>query len=436
MIAVFDVAVIGGGASGHAAAIMAARTGNRDLRVVILERASRVGRKLLATGNGRCNLTNLHADVTYYHGADPAFVRPALNRHSPEWTMSFFDDIGIPCLAEEDGRVYPYGSQAAAVQDALRNEAARLGVETLCDFDVDRLLKREALLLEDTPLFDAWPFDIHASDGRLIRTGAVIIAAGGEAAPQLGGTGAGYRLLSQLGHPCTRTLPAIVQVTTEKEFVKSLSGIRLEGNATLWQDGRAIRSETGEILFTDYGLSGPAILQLGGFVSRGLAAAPERKGSNMEISLDFFPDMARGEMAVWLKRRAERLTGITGADFLSGLLNKRVGQMLVKSILGLRPTDLVGTVDDRSAILLSTAIKETRLRVTGVQGWREAQVTAGGAETIGFDPETMESRLVPRLFACGEVLDIDGDCGGYNLQWAWSSGAVAGVCAAAAAGRD
>ena len=217
---------------------------------------------------------------------------------------------------------------------------------------------------------------------------------------------------------------------------KSLSGIRLDGVATLWQDGRAVRSEPGEILFTDYGLSGPAILQLGGWVSRGLAAGPERKGSTMEISLDFFPDKTRGEMAAWLRRRADRLTGVTGADFLSGMLNKRVGQMLVKSILGVRPTDPVGAIDERGAVLLGAAIKETRLRVTGVQGWREAQVTAGGTKTAGFDPETMESRLVPGLFACGEVLDIDGDCGGYNLQWTWCSGAVAGTCAAAAVGKD
>lgn len=425
----FGIAVVGGGAAGHAAAIAAAHALDGRTSTVILERAPRVGRKLLATGNGRCNITHLHAGIDRYHGTDPEFVRPALAAYPPTGVMAFFDGIGVPCRAEPDGRVYPYGAQASAVQDALRLEAVRRGVLTVCGFDVASIVRREPILLGDQPLRPDHPFEVTAQDGRSIRADAVILATGGPAGPQLGGTDAGYTLLRALGHSCVRPIPSIVQIMTEKDLVKSLSGIRVEGVATLVADGRAVRAESGEILFTDYGLSGPPLLQLGGTASRILAGRREA-GDNLEISLDFFPDMELGELAESLESRAERLTGVTGADFLSGMLNKRVGQAVVKAALGIRPSDPIGSLARGPARRLAEAIKGTRVRVTGVHGWREAQVTAGGVRTSEFDARTMESLIVPGLYACGELLDIDGDCGGYNLQWAWCSGMTAGNAAA------
>ncbi len=431
----FDVAVIGGGAAGHAAAITAARQGGGRLRVAIVERAPRVGRKLLATGNGRCNLSNRNADGRHYHGTDPGFASHALGLYPPAAVMDFFDEIGVPCRSEPDGRIYPYGSQASAVQDALRLEAERCGIETLCDRDIVSIRKRDPIVLENTPLYDDRPFELATAEGTLLKSRTVILATGGPAAPQLGGTDSGYALLKPFGHDSCRPLPAIVQIMTDKTLVKSLSGIRLEGVATLRRGGREVRSEAGEILFTDYGLSGPPILQLGGWVSRALA---ETAGGDhdLEISLDFFPDSDRAELVEGLIRRSVRLSGVTGADFLSGMLNKRVGQMLVKTALGRSPAEGIPPLDLKDARTLAAAIKDTRIRVTGVQGWREAQVTAGGALTSGFDPKTMASRLATGLYACGEVLDIDGDCGGYNLHWAWCSGFLAGASAAAAAGRS
>ncbi|HEY5467466.1 MAG TPA: aminoacetone oxidase family FAD-binding enzyme [Clostridia bacterium] len=435
--AYFDIAVIGGGAAGLAAVLAArsAETAATALRIVLLEKGARVGRKLLATGNGTCNLTNLKAGIRYYHGTDPEFVRSALARYTPEAILLFFDSLGVPCRALEDGRVYPYGAQASAVLDALRLEAGRRGIETLCGFDVRSVRKREPLLFEDTPLYEARPFEILSADGRTIRSRAVVVATGGPAAPQLGGDDSGYALMKAFGHDITRPLPAIVQITTVKEPVKSLSGIRVDGVATLRQHGREIRSEAGEILFTDYGLSGPPILQLGGYVSRAMAAVDFRSAdADLEIALDFFPDMERSAMPAWLSRRAERLDGVSGADFLSGMLNKRIGQLVVRTTLERRLGDPVGKLSPGEAEALAAGIKDTRIHVTGVQGWREAQVSAGGVLTSGFDPDTMASRRAAGLFACGEVLDIDGDCGGYNLHWAWCSGLMAGTAAAKAAG--
>jgi len=421
-----DIAIVGGGAAGHAAAIAAARTSEGRSSVLLLERSDRVGRKLLATGGGTCNLTNLHIAVDRFHGADPAFASSVLASWTADAVMDFFDEIGIPCLAEPDGRVYPRGAQASAVQDALRLEARRRGVVTMCGFDVTSVRVRDPILLEDTPLYVRRPFELSAADGRLVRAGRLIVATGGPAAPQLGGSDAGHRLMESLGHGSTRLLPAIVQITTDKPLVNSLSGIRVQGVVTLLRKGIPVRSETGEILFADYGLSGPAPLQLGGTVSRLM----DTDGGELEVSIDFYPDMDRGTLASWLIRRAERLTGITGADFLSGVLNKRVGQAVYKAGSARKLTDPVGTLDTAAAARLASAIQDTRIRVTGVRGWREAQVTAGGVEVSGFASDSLESGIVPGLYACGEILDVDGDCGGYNLHWAWASGLTAGRSAA------
>ena len=421
-----DIAVVGAGAAGHAAAIAAARLSAGRHSVLLLERADRVGRKLLATGGGTCNLTNLHVSVERYHGADPGFVSPVLHTWSAGAVMDFFDEIGVPCRTEPDGRAYPCGAQASAVQDALRLEAQRRGVVTLCGFDVGDVRVRDPILLEDTPLYVKRPFELVAGDGRVVRTSRLIVATGGPAAPQLGGSDTGHRLLGSLGHVSTQLLPAIVQITTERPFVKSLSGIRVQGVATLLRNGNPVRSEQGEILFTDYGLSGPASLQLGGMVSRAI----DTGGEALEIAINFYPEMDRAALTSWLIHRAERLTGVSGMDFLSGALNKRVGQAVFKAGLGQKLTDPVGVLDPATATRLANAIQDTRIRVTGVQGWREAQVTAGGVEVSGFEPETLESRIIPGLYTCGEVLDVDGDCGGYNLHWAWASGLVAGNRAA------
>lgn len=422
----WDIAIVGGGAAGHAAAIAAARQTRGQKSVLLLERAARVGRKLLATGNGTCNLTHMDTGPAAYHGDDPAFVVPFLREWPPDAIRSFFAEIGIPTVADAQGRVYPRGGQAAAVLDALRMEAARRGVTTVCDFEVRAAEHQAPLFWEDTALPAPHPFVVKAGDGRTMRARRLIVATGGPAAPQLGGGDSGHSMLRAWGHPVTRLLPSIVQIATANEFTKSVTGVRVAGELTLSRGESAIRTEAGEILFTDFGLSGPAALQLGGTVSRLLAAGAE----DLSIHIDFVPEWTREHLVEWLMKRSVLLHDRTGMDFLSGLLNKRVGQMLYKGALDRKPGLPVGQLGREDAGLLARQICDTRLAVTGVLGWREAQVTAGGVATDGFDPHTCQSRHIPGLYACGEVLDVDGDCGGYNLHWAWASGLTAGRAAA------
>ncbi len=403
------IGIVGGGASGLTAAIAAKRT-RPQACVTVLERGPRVGRKLMLTGNGRCNLTNADAGPERYHGASPAFVRGILEQMTPADTLRFFADIGVPARTEEHGKVYPMSGQASSVADALRFEAERLGVSTRVDTCVTRMRPKGKAL------------ELACSDGPLTFD-SVVLACGGRAGLPDEGAGTGYELLSQLGHRITSLAPAIVQVRTEPHLVRQLSGIRLDARAAAVSGGRSVRSEAGEVLFTDYGLSGPAVLQLSRAFSMGQAD---------RVALDLMPDVPQEDVLGMLRFRRKRFAERKLEEYVSGMLSKRLGQVVLK-YAGLSLSAEAAGLTEEEMLAVLEGIKRFTLRVTGVNGFQQAQVTAGGADTGQFDPATLASRVVPGLFACGEVLDVDGDCGGYNLQWAWSSGWVAGTNAAKAA---
>ena len=408
------LAIIGGGASGLAAAIQAAillRQKDRDASVVILERGQRVGRKLLATGNGRCNLSNRQTSPDHYHGADPGFVREAFRRFPVKSNLDFFYKMGLLTVEEEDGKLYPRPLQASAVLDVLRMEAERLGVETRCGAEVLSLRRQKGGFLLET------------AEGTLFAR-AVIVAAGGEASAPLGGCDSGYRLLSALGHRITERRPAIVQLKTDVTFTKPLAGMKLDGLVTL--SGKEPVSRFGEILFTEYGISGPPVMTLSSLVTRRLGG-----GKEVSLTLDLLPDLEEERLRKILSGRASARPERRLEEFFTGLIPKRLGQCALKAE-GIVPLSRTAdTLTPGELTALCRRLKGWKLTVTGHNGMKNAQVTAGGAETAGFFPDTLESRLAPGLFACGEVLDIDGDCGGYNLQWAWSSGRLAGEGAAA-----
>ncbi len=406
-----DVAIIGGGAAGLAAAIFLKRA-CPDVGVTVLEKAPRVGRKLLATGNGTCNISNIHAAPSYYHGGDVSFVKPALEGLSPTAAMAFFAEIGVVCRPREDGRVYPLCEQAAAVLSQLRAECAARGVEELTDAAVAAIHPQKRGFLLDTAVGH-------------VRADQVLVTAGGAASPSLGGTTDGYALLVSLGHAKTPLFPAVTQICAESEFLRAVKGLRADVHLALHCDGRPVAQSSGELLFCDYGLSGPAALA----ISRAVGDWERKKQGEMTAAVDLLPDWTAEEVTqeVW-RRRA--LHGRTMEELLTGLLNKRIGQTVVRAA-DVSLSQAADTLTKEQAHRIAGVIKQWCFTVRGTKGLAAAQVTAGGIATTEFDPYTMRSRRVRGLYAAGEVLDIDGDCGGFNLQWAWSSAfaAAAGILA-------
>ena len=394
--------IIGGGASGLMAAITAAR--ETDCHVILLERQQRLGRKLLATGNGRCNLTNTHASIENYHGAQRDFAAYALSRFTSADALDFFRSLGLLTVEEYGGRVYPLSNSANSVLDVLRFAAAHAGVEirTACPAQGVRAHGRG--------------FEIICESGRL-RADALIVACGGMAGAKLGGVKDGYTLLASLGHNRTKLCGALVPLLTAPEYPRALKGVRADAAVRLCRGERVIAQSAGEVQFTETGLSGPAIFD----ISREAAlAAP-----GAEIRLNFFRAEERAALLAMLRARRDSLPELEAGELLTGLLHNRLGRMCVK-YAGLAGTQPIGALSDRELERVLDACCGFSLALRGTAGFDSAQVTAGGVSTAEFDPKTLQSRLVPGLFACGEVLDIDGDCGGYNLQWAWASGALAG----------
>lgn len=394
-----DVLIIGGGAAGLSAAVAAARLG---AAVTILEAGPRVGRKVLASGNGRCNLTNVAvAPDAYNH---PEFVRPVLAAHCAEEVREFFEGMGLLSYADDEGRIYPTTNTASSVLDVLRLECEHLGVEERCGFEVASVSGMHS---------SAAPpgFEALSRDGERVSAHAVVVTTGG-----------GDALLADLGHAQVACVPALVPLTTDTEPIRGLSGVRVRCAASLLAEGGApLATECGELLFREYGVSGIMIFDL----SRAL-----EPGS--VLSIDYFPDIEASEFRAMLTDRCATLSWRTAEAFFDGVLQSRVATAVLRAA-GVDPATPTSELPcDRLAALL----KDFRLRITGRGDARQAQVTRGGASVGEFDPLTLESHRTPGLFAAGEVLDIDGRCGGFNLHWAWASGIVAGQSAARFAQRQ
>ena len=396
-----QVIIIGGGASGLMAAITAARNGHA---VTLLERQARVGRKLLATGNGRCNLTNMNMTLPCYHGQSPEFIRPAFAALDRDATLDFFHGLGLLTVAEATGRVYPYSDQAGSVVDVLRFAADAAGVTTRTGFEVTGLKRTKK------------GFSV-SSAGETLTADRVIVCCGGMAGGKLGGTRSGYELLQSLGHSVTKLYPALVQIKTDNTYVKALKGVRANASLRLCRGRDTVAASQGEVQFTEFGVSGPAVFEL----SR---AAATEKGP-LTIHLDLLPQLSAADIEALLRRRIASTQALTAENLLAGMLHNRLGRTILR-YTGYSLTDSVASLSAADLKKVSEAIKCFSLSVIGVLGFDGAQVTVGGIRTSEFDPATLQSRLVPGLYAAGEVLDIDGDCGGYNLQWAWSSGYLAG----------
>lgn len=397
------IAIIGAGASGMAAAIAASESAEN--KIILLEKQGRVGKKLQATGNGRCNLSNLGSTIERYHGENPHFAKYALKNYSPSDTLTWFRDLGLFTTVEDSGRVYPYSDQANSVVDILRFALNKPNIELRTDFEVVRIRKGSG------------KFILETKEGQL-TCDRVIIAAGGLAGTKLGGSLSGYKLLQGLGHHATRLRPALVQIKAEWQGLRALKGVRANCRAAIrYNDKEQIASE-GELQFTDYGLSGPVIFE----ISRDVCA----KNGKWEAEIDFLPQISADQLHSTLL--SKKSSNLISDDLLTGILHNRLGKVLIKEA-GIPFGLAAEKIEIDYLKKLCKHIKSLRITLKEPMGMDQAQVTAGGICTADFDPQTMESRIVPGIFACGEVLDIDGDCGGYNLQWAWSSGRLAGFSA-------
>ena len=394
-----NVCVIGGGAAGMLAALTAAENGHR---VLLLERQSRVGRKLLATGNGRCNLSNYHVSPAHYHGG-AGFCDFALSQFDVGETLQYFASLGLLTVSEASGRIYPMSNMAGSVLDVLRYalERPEIDLQTGQTVTAVRKMPEGFSVKTETDTFSAR---------------CLILATGGAAGRKVGGGMDGYRLAKSLGHHRTALYPSLVQLKTDPTYPRALKGVKAQCGISICRGSQVLARNSGEVLFTEYGVSGPAIFDLSRSVSAG--------GSDLTCLLNFFPDWEEAEVLHWLSQRQAAMAAHEASTLLTGSCHTRLGQMICKS---------AGFTNQRAAGLTRDDLRRIArqathfaLPITGTCGFDQAQVTAGGLDTSEFDPRTLQSRLVPGLYACGELLDIDGDCGGYNLQWAWSSGRLAG----------
>lgn len=398
-----QVFIVGGGASGLAAGIQAARAG---ASVTILEHTAKPGKKLLSTGNGKCNLTNLIIQEDAYRGGQPEFIKKVLDGFSIRQTLDFFQDLGV-VLMDRNGYVYPNSGQAATIAEALLFELNHLGVSIICDCQVEEIQKDLTLV----------------TSGGKMKGDSVILSAGSMAAQKTGSDGSGYKLAAALGHSIIRPLPALVQLRCKEKWYKQAAGVRTDASVKLIIDGKDVAYDRGELQFTDYGISGIPVFQISRYAVRAL-----EEGKAVTAQLDLLPamDFCAAEELLWerVKRFAYRPT----EEFLNGVLNQKLAQILLKET-GIPSMGKTGELKRAQVKKLCSSIKGMKTVITASNSFDQAQVCSGGVDTREVNPCTMESKIINRLYLAGEILDVDGICGGYNLQWAWSSGILAGTYA-------
>ena len=400
----YDVIIVGASAAGLVAAITAAHGG---ARVALLEKLPRAGKKLLATGNGRCNLSNTAAARHDYRNAD--FAAAALAQCPVSDTLDFFRSLGLLTYTDSAGRIYPMSNTASSVSDALRAGAAAAGVSLFCGTAVVSVTKTDDLFAAETQ---------RGEDGvtAIFHAPKLILATGGKAAPKQGSDGSGYALARQLGHSITPLAPSLVPLVTQTRAIKPLKGLRVHDADLRLTRGDTLLGETrGEILFTDYGLSGIAAMELSRCAAFSLPA---------QLTLDLLPALTATELRDFLHTQAQARAADAAELLLSGLLPKAVGLAVYKAANV--PLCSLGDLHKKDVNALTQTAKAFPLPVTATKDFAAAQVTAGGVSVTEFHPQTLESRICQGLYCAGEILDIDGGCGGFNLQWAWSSGMLCG----------
>lgn len=409
------IAVVGGGAAGMMAAIQAARMG---AQVTIYERNDRVGRKILSTGNGKCNFSNELMGADYYYGSGKPLVDTIYKSFGKTETKAFFEGLGMR-VKDKNGYLYPASEQASTVLDVLRYELGSLRVRIHTEQKVIGIVRQQDTL------------SIETAEHKKEKYNAVILACGGKAAPKTGSDGAGFLLAKSLGHRIVSTVPALTALRCKEDFYKRVTGVRCDAKLTLQIGNQAVRSERGELQWTDYGISGIPVFQL----SRDAAYAL-KDGRNVTVKINMMPDYeidsqsctsVSAEYETFWANRWVQQKNQTMEQFVTGIVNKKIGLLFLK-LAGIKETETASQVSSQRRKKLEELFCSFTVSVKETNSFEQAQVCAGGVDCKEVS-KVLESRLIPGLFFAGEILDIDGICGGYNLQWAWSSGSVAGRAA-------
>ena len=400
-----ELLIVGGGASGLMAAITAKDFG---IDVAILEATDRIGKKILATGNGRCNISNISIAEPFinFHSSNDNFFYNTLKSFSVKETLDFFLSLGLPIVELQNSKLYPQSLQASSVVDILKLslEDRNIPVYTNCK-------------VKDIHSSKIFKLSTNNEEYKLFTCNKLLLTCGGKTAPKTGSDGTGYYLSEKLGHSIIPQVPGIVQLKLDYPYLKSLSGVKFDGYASLLIDGTETRKYFGEILFTDYGISGPPILQLSGFASQAI-----NKKHQVEIEVDLLPKYTYEELEDFIECHFAVLCHRPIVDALIGVINKKIIPTLLKQC-GITNIHMpCYELDWKEKKSLIKTLKSWKFTCTGTNDFNQAQVTIGGVDTKEVNPETLESKLIPNLYFAGELLDVHGDCGGFNLQWAWSSG--------------
>ena len=408
-----DLIIIGGGASGLMAAIVAKDFG---IDVAIVEGNDRIGKKILATGNGRCNITNNNITFPYnnFHSENNNFFQEALNKFTIEDTKSMFLSLGLPLIELENGKMYPKSLQASSVIDIFRMALDDRKIPLYTNCKINSINKNKNFTLYT-----------NNEEYENFSCNKLILSCGGKSATKTGSDGSGYKLSKSLGHSIIETLPGIVQLKLDYPYLKALSGIKFDGSVSVLVNDEVIRTDTGEVLFTDYGISGPPIMQLSSCASKALS-----KGSKVTIRLDMFPYESKEDVENFFATHFSIFNYREISSALIGVINKKLISTILKDV-GINDIHLpCSNIDWKYINKLIDKFKKWDFNCIGTNGFSNAQVTVGGINTCEVDNLTLESKLVKNLYFCGEILDVHGDCGGFNLQWAWSSGYLAAKSAA------
>ena len=398
------VAIIGAGASGLVCAIEAARKGNA---VTLFEKNSKVGRKILATGNGRCNISNEKINITRYHGESPSFAKEALRRFDTFTCKAYFRSLGLEMREGEEGRLYPMSHQASSVVDLLIHEARSLHVNVLLESEVTKIEKKDAEFILHVNA------QTHVFDACVIATGSV-------AMPTLGSSGSGYDFAKSLGHSVIEPYPSLVQFISDEPFLKEASGVKMDAGVELYIDNQKCQSVQGDLLFTTYGLSGSAILEISRKASKAFV-----DGETVHVVLDLLPSLSREALGSLLQKRLSFAKGKSLSLWLEGIIPKKLALFILQreKLTSLKDASSLGAKEMKKILF---ALKSLRLHVKATKGFESAEVCAGGVDVRALDAQNLMSHTIKNLYFCGEVLDIDGDCGGFNLHFAWASGFLIG----------
>jgi hypothetical protein len=391
--------IIGAGAAGLCAAITLGRAGEK---VLLLEQNSKIGKKILVSGNGKCNIDNRYINLTRFHGQNFEFIKGVLEGYPFEAVEKFFTSIGLELMEGKDGKMFPMSLQASSVVELLEYEAKKVGVNIVCDCTVNTIDKEGKYFTVVT-----------AEDSKVCEK--LLLACGSPAAPQLGGSNSGYAFATKMGHSLIPRYPSLVQLCSEETWVKTCAGVKVPGIATLYANGEYISEKKGDLLFTNYGISGLAILDLSREVSTRLATF-----DYCELSLDLMPALSKEKLTNLLLGRIQKESEKPIGLWLQGVINKKLIPIIIEQ--SRCKVSVEEQLNRKEINKLVHTIKNLKLSISDTKGFKGAEVATGGIDTTEVNPDTLESKIVPNLFLAGEILDVDGDRGGFNFHFAWVCG--------------